>query len=141
MFFVLKGLFGYFMINLSIEPTMLRQRGRDRRTDHIHLTLKLIKGDREGVRLRRIVVRPSQLLENAEQVVGKEQIEVFKNPTPGRTFKMSPGETAYFSYHLEVQADAVCKVDVEVFGASGFLGIPSCFWKVSAVSLPRTSDA
>jgi hypothetical protein len=140
-FFGLKALFGYFMINLSIEPIMLRQRGRDRRTDHILLTLKLTKGDREGVMLQRIVVRPSQLLGNAQSVAGKEQIEVFVNPIPGRTFKISPGEIAYFSYHLEEHADAVCKVDIEVFGASGFLGRPSCYWKVSAVSLPRTSDA
>lgn len=141
LFFAVKGIFGYFMINLSVEPTTHRQRGRDRRTDHVQLTLKLTKGDREGVTLDRIVIShkaSTSLSRDTESHIIEE--ERFFNPHGGR-FKLSPGEIAYFSYHFDVPSESAVRLEIEIFGASGFFARPRCYWKVAAVTLPRTSDA
>jgi hypothetical protein len=137
LFLLLKALLGYFMINLSIEPSVARSRGRDRKTDDLLITLKLLKGDKEGAALNRIVIRPSRIHKDTVVEKYKEQEYKLINPTPRRRFKVSPGETVFFSYHVEAPSDATLQLEVEVFGGSGFFGVPSCYWLVSAVSFPR----
>ena len=102
LFILIKGIFGYFMINLSVEPSTSRQRGRDRRTDDIQLNLKLMKGDREGVTLDRIVVHHKTGTLKGSAVTIQE---VFTNPNGGR-FKLRPGEIASYSYHLLIRNEA-----------------------------------
>ena len=131
----LRVVFGYFMINLSIEPNVQRFRGKDRKTDDLLLTLKLTKGDREAANLSKVVITPIPVVGCKE---GENYPEhTFTNPIGGRRFKLSPGETAVFSYHIETPSEAVCKIKIEVFGGSGFRGWPSSYWMVSTVSLPR----
>lgn len=135
-FLLAKAFFGYFMINLTITPTVQRVRGRDRGTDDILLTLKFVKGDREAATLSKVVITPFALNGTNGPVAQDPQVEGFVNPSRNRALKLSPGETAEFSYHFEVPSDSTYKFKVELFGGSGFVGKPECYWAVTAVSMP-----
>jgi hypothetical protein len=61
-FITLKAALGYFMINLTVEPTVHRSRGRHRKTDDLLLTLKMTKGDREAATVCRVKITTNQVI-------------------------------------------------------------------------------
>ena len=136
-FVLLKAVFGYFMINLTIDPSVQRSRGRNRKVDDLLLTIKLTKGDREAASVSTIRITLVEVAGANELSAFTAQEHALRNPERDRSLKLSPGETAVFSYHFEAPTEAVYKFKIELIGGSGFFGWPRCYWVVSVVSLPR----
>lgn len=135
-YFGLRLLFGYLMINLSVEPTIVRRLRKNEEFDDTVLTLKLMKGDREGMRLGRIAVSTSK---TTDQEVSFTQVAEQRFDFAGEpALRLSPGESTSFSFHFQVPRGEVVTLRAEVFGAgSGFVRWPQSYWQVRVVSLPE----
>jgi hypothetical protein len=65
--FLAKLIFGYLVSNMSVVPTIQRTHNENGTDDLIVLTLKLTKGDREGINLKGVKID----VFNAETPIGK----------------------------------------------------------------------
>ena len=139
LYFSTRLLLGYFMTNLSVEPIVKRQRTKNIENDFLLLTLKLTKGDREGMDLDRVVIAVIDATDGASAVLHNHAYEPRVADT-NRALRLSPGETTFFSFHFTVPSESTCQIQVEILGRSGFLQWPKVYWKTLAVSLPIASE-
>ena len=133
-FFLWKLVAGYLFCNLSVQlglTRIARYSGRD----YLNVDIKLTKGDRSSLLLKRIQVSVKQ----GNAPLPSTDLESPIIPDGSRMIRLTPGESTHFSYICEVPSDSMCYVEVVIEGKSSWL--TTGHWKASAHCVKLPADA
>jgi hypothetical protein len=150
LFFLVKALQGYLVIDMSVSVIPARQTGDTGNLDYLVASVKLQKGDRGSFRLHdaRIIVTQGQ--NKQESRLGFERfsfrrtgkllaINLDKLSSRIPTLNLAAGESTEVSTWFSIGKDQPCLVEVIVIG-TGFLSPFVGQWRASAVSLPLPNN-
>jgi hypothetical protein len=129
-FFIWKTSSGYLFVNLSVEIKLARTPKRDDAANHyLVTTVKLIKGDRASLLLRKLHL----VIETASDSK-KADLDISTGENRD-IMRLTPGETYQFASYCEIPADSACTVHAFVEGKKR-QSARTAYWHVSAVSVP-----
>ncbi len=152
LFFIYKFLTGYFVSNLSISISFLRQPKVKLDTDDLIINATLSKGDRGSINLHDAQVRVKwEGGECIEPLIGMDRLS-FRTRIIGNNYKtkfidwnkrskklpilrLTPGEETNFSCYINIPTNATCTIELVVIGKKPV----SCLvgqWRASIISLP-----
>jgi len=148
-YFIVKLVQGYLVIDLSVTVSPTRQHTNDPDLDYLVASVQLVRGDKGSIRMHDavLVVRQSGDEQRTNLPIHRFsfrrdgqfgpllRLDFAKTSSRVPTLNLAPGETVTLSECLKVRRDAPCVVEAFVLG-TGFASPVVGQWRASAVSLP-----